>query len=304
MTEIFVGSKQLMIKDEINNISFPVLVQYPTYVPSKPTAFGPYTMDVSVNSSIANGNFPLIVISHGTGGSPMLYRTISLFLAKNGYVVAMIEHYGNNRLNNELEGKNENFINRLRHITQTIDYLFSANEFSNCLQNDHVAVIGHSIGANTALVLAGGEPISYSDYIRQFGQTYHMGEETNEISFKIDNRIKAVVLFALTPGWFTGDNSLKNIHIPVLIYNAEKDDYIPENQVESFLEIAKTNPLIDFKIVKNAGHFSFLSPFPEIMKHRVGLAARDPEGFNRENFHHQLTTEIHNFLNSTLCAGR
>ncbi|NOT94233.1 alpha/beta hydrolase family protein [Ferruginibacter sp.] len=304
MTATFIGSKQLTIKDELKAISFSVLVQYPTYVPSKPTAFGPYIMDVSVNSDIADGNFSLIIISHGTGGSPMLYRTISLFLAKNGYVAAMIEHYGNNRLNNELEGKNENFVNRLRHITLTIDYLFSAKEFAKCLQNDNVAVIGHSIGANTALVLAGGEPISYSDYRRQFGQTIHMGEETYEMSFNIDNRIKAVVLFALTPGWFTGDNSLKNINIPVLIYNAEKDDYIPDKQVKSFLEIAKTNPLIDFKIVKDAGHFSFLSPFPVIIKDKVGLAARDPEGFNRENFHNLLQTEIYNFLNNRVIARR
>lgn len=304
MAKIFVGSRQLTLKDELMNISFPIFVHYPTHYESKPTAFGPYVIDVSVNADIAEGKFPLVIISHGTGGSPLLYRTLSLFLAKNGYVVAMIEHYGNNRLNNELEGKNENFVNRLRHLTQTIDYLFSDKEFAKCLQKDNVAVIGHSIGANTALVLAGGEPISYSDYIRQFGQTLHMGEETNEMSFILDERIKAAVLFALTPGWFTGDNSLKNIKIPVRIYNAEKDDYIPYNQVESFLEVAKTNPLIDFKLVKDAGHFSFLSPFPATIKDKVGLAARDPEGFDRENFHNRLQTEIHTFLNNKVNASR
>jgi len=46
MTEFFVGSKQLTIKDEIKNISFPVLVHYPTREISKPISFGPYTMDV------------------------------------------------------------------------------------------------------------------------------------------------------------------------------------------------------------------------------------------------------------------
>jgi hypothetical protein len=41
MAEIFVGSKQLTITDKIKNISFPVLVQYPTNETSSEIAFGP-----------------------------------------------------------------------------------------------------------------------------------------------------------------------------------------------------------------------------------------------------------------------
>ena len=80
MREIFVGSKQLTMKDEIKNISFPVLVHYPTYETSRPTAFGPYTMNVSSDAQIIDGKFPLIMISHGNGGSHLLYRTISTHL--------------------------------------------------------------------------------------------------------------------------------------------------------------------------------------------------------------------------------
>ena len=103
MKEIFVGSKQLIIKDEIKNISFPVLLHYPTFETSKPIAFGPYTMNVSPDAEMIDGQFPLIIISHGNGGSHLLYRTISTHLAKNGYIVAMLEHYGNNRNDNTLE---------------------------------------------------------------------------------------------------------------------------------------------------------------------------------------------------------
>ncbi|MCX8530887.1 hypothetical protein [Chryseobacterium luquanense] len=41
MTKFLVGSKQLTIKDEIKNISFPVLVHYPTNEISRPVSFGP-----------------------------------------------------------------------------------------------------------------------------------------------------------------------------------------------------------------------------------------------------------------------
>jgi predicted dienelactone hydrolase len=303
MAEIFVGSKQLTIKDESKNISFPVLVHYPTYETSKPIAFGPYTMEVSPDAEMIEGQFPLVIISHGTGGSPLLYRTINTNLAKMGFIVVMIEHYGNNRLNNELEGKNENFTNRLRHISLTIDFMFSTNEFKEHLQPNNVAVIGHSIGANTALVLAGGIPISYKDYHAKFGKPNHGVQETQETQLSTDNRIRAIVLFALTPGWFIGEDSLKNVNIPVLLLNAEKDDYIPNSQTELFFEKLSTNPHFSYRIIKNAGHFSFISPFPESIKSKVGLPSTDPEGFDREKFHIQLPIDILDFLNDKLIGS-
>lgn len=296
----YVGSKEMQIRDGNKNISFKVLIQYPTNESSTPTAFGPYIMDVSTNANISDGHFPLVIISHGSGGSHLLYRTISTYLVKNGYIVAMIEHYGNNRNNNELEGKNDNFTNRLKHISQTIDYIFFDDQFTEHIQKDQVALIGHSIGANTALVLAGGIPISHVDYIKKFGQTIHMGETTQELHLPSDNRIRAVVLLSLTPGWFTGEKSLKNVNIPVFTINAEKDDYIPNTQTELFFNQTKDNPLFQNKIVQKAGHFSFLSPFPELIRDKVGNAAKDPEGFDREKFHIELSKDIINFLNEKL----
>ncbi len=301
MKEIFVGSNQLTIKDDFNNISFPVLIQYPTYEVSKQVTFGPYIMDVSPVAEVIEGHFPLVIISHGSGGSPILYRTISTFLAKNGYIVVMIEHNRNNRLNNELEGKDQNFTNRLRHIKLTIDFMYATNEFKEHLQPNCVAVIGHSIGASTALVLAGGIPISNQDYYSKFGHP-NLGQQEKKEKELIttDTRIKALVLLALTPGWFIGSESLKNVNIPVMILNAEKDSYISNFQTDLFVEKLRSNSYFIFQIVKNAGHFSFLSPFPESIKSKVGLASTDPDGFDREKFHCQFPTDILNFLKSKL----
>jgi predicted dienelactone hydrolase len=296
MTENFVGSKQLVIKDEIKNVSFPVTIQYPTLQTARPTAFGPYIMDVSVDAKIIDGKFPLVIISHGSGGSPLLYRTITTNLAKNGFVVAMVEHYGNNRMNNELEGKDENFTNRLRHISLVIDFMFSSDHFKEHLQPNNVAMIGHSIGANTALVLAGGIPISYADYQTKFGKPIHAGQETQEMQLNTDGRIKAIVLLALTPGWFTGEESLEKVNIPVLVINAEKDIYIPNAHTEQFFEKIKTNSNFSYQSIKNAGHFSFLSPFPATMKNPNFLPSTDPEGFDREQFHKLFPTEVLEFL--------
>ena len=124
-TGVFVGSTNRTITDKKNDLSFPVLVQYPTLENPRPTRFGPYTMDVAIDAEVMKGEFPLVLISHGNSGSHLLYRTISTFLAKKGFVVAMIEHYGNNRHNNELEKSELNLQYRPAHISLTIDGLVS-----------------------------------------------------------------------------------------------------------------------------------------------------------------------------------
>jgi predicted dienelactone hydrolase len=283
MTEIFVGSKQWAIKDEIKNISFPVLVQYPTYETPRPIAFGPYTMNVSPDAEIIEGQFPLILISHGNGGSHLLYRTISTHLAKNGYIVAMLEHFGNNRNNNSLENTTENLETRPRHVSLTIDFLLSANGFSKNITQNKIGVIGHSMGGYTALALAGGVPRTKEGFV---------------VEVASDFRIKAIVLLAPGTGWFM--NSLDKVTIPILMFTAEHDPITPKWNGEIVLNYVPDKSKVTFKEIENAGHFSFLSPFPATMKNANFLPSTDPVGFDREKFHTQLSIDILDFLKGKL----
>lgn len=283
MAEIFVGSKQLTVVDEIKNISFPVLVQYPTFEVSKTTAFGPYSMNVSPSADIIESRFPLVVISHGNGGSHLLYRTISMHLAKSGYIVALPEHYGNNRNNNELENTTENLILRPKHISLTIDFLLYDKQFGDNIAQDKIGVIGHSMGGYTALALAGGIPRTKEGLI---------------VDVLPDTRIKAIVLLAPGTGWFM--KSLDNVSIPILMLTAEHDPITPKWNAEIVLNYIPNKAQITFKEIENAGHFSFLSPFPVAMRSPEFLPSTDPLGFDREKFHKHLPTDILNFLNDKL----
>lgn len=84
-----VGSTSIKITDSKNELSFPVLLHYPTMVASKMTNFGPFIIDVAIDATIVDSQFPLVIISHGNSGSQYLYRTISTYLAARGYIVAM-----------------------------------------------------------------------------------------------------------------------------------------------------------------------------------------------------------------------
>jgi hypothetical protein len=65
---MFAGSRPIQGRDEVQGLSFPAIVMYPTDVPSTPTPFGPYLIEVSPSAPIARGQYPLAVVSHGKGG--------------------------------------------------------------------------------------------------------------------------------------------------------------------------------------------------------------------------------------------
>jgi predicted dienelactone hydrolase len=283
--ELFVGSRSLRVIDESKDIAFPVMVMYPTQVPSVPVAFGPYSIDTALNSPIEEGSFPLVIISHGSGGSPLVYRTIGACLAKNGYIVAMPEHPGNNRDNNELNGTVENLVNRPRHIRLTIDAVSSGTHFKNRAQPDNTAIIGHSLGGYTALAVAGGQPWT---------------RKGQKIEVESDKRAKALVLMAPATGWYMPEDALRNVKTPILLLVAEHDRFTPGWQGELVLDRVPDRDQVTYKVIENAGHFSFLSPFPPAMRNPNFPPSTDPEGFEREKFHEKLNAELLVFLERTL----
>ncbi|MDJ1471539.1 alpha/beta fold hydrolase [Cytophagaceae bacterium DM2B3-1] len=282
-TNFFVGSRQLQIQDEENGLSYPVLVQYPTYTAATPTSFGPYVMEVSVDADIAEGKFPLVIISHGNGGSHLLYRTISMHLVRNGYIAAMLEHYGNNRNNNTLENTALNLQYRPRHVSMTIEQLLTESWLQDFVAQDKIAVIGHSMGGYTALAVAGGIPWL---------------KEGEKIDVTSNPRVKAIVLLAPGTGWFR--DSLSKVTIPILMFMAEHDPVTPAWNAEVVLTSIPDASQVIHKVVENAGHFSFLSPFPETMRRPDFRPSTDPPGFDRDAFHKELPVEVLAFLEDTL----
>jgi hypothetical protein len=57
---------------------------------------------------------------------------------------------------------------------------------------------------------------------------------------------------------------------------------------------------IQCEIIENAGHFSFLSPFPAHMVKESFPPSLDPPGFDRARFHDVMNAEILDFLSRTL----
>ncbi|MCA9674067.1 MAG: alpha/beta hydrolase, partial [Myxococcales bacterium] len=107
-----VGVRDVPCHDPVQATAVPLALLYPTTAATAPTRFGPYPLDVARDADVAGDALPLVVVSHGNGGSPWAYRGLAAHLVGAGLAVAMVEHPGNSRRDNALAGTDDNLRNR------------------------------------------------------------------------------------------------------------------------------------------------------------------------------------------------
>jgi len=119
----------------------------------------------------SGGPYPVIVFSHGLGGSMEGYQYLGSYWAAHGFVCAHVQHKGSDE---ELwKGKTfggalsmtkamfspENAVNRPKDISYAIDALAGLNDsepqLKGKLDMKRLGVAGHSFGAYTTLAIAG-----------------------------------------------------------------------------------------------------------------------------------------------------
>jgi predicted dienelactone hydrolase len=103
----------------------------------------------------ARGNGRLIVMSHGSGGSPWVHSDLARTLVDMGFVVAVPEHRGDNVKDHSTPGP-ESWRRRPAEVSRAIDAVAQDSRFKPLLALDKVGVYGMSAGGHTALSLAGG----------------------------------------------------------------------------------------------------------------------------------------------------
>ena len=117
-----------------------------------------------------DGPFPLIIFSHGLGGSREGYEYLGRHWASYGYITVHVQHKGSDvsiwqhsaqaRESLRKSVKNAgNAINRTLDISFVIDKMENINNESDALKGridlQHIGMAGHSFGAWTTLAVAG-----------------------------------------------------------------------------------------------------------------------------------------------------
>lgn len=288
INEGYAGCCEVQITENSLRVTFPMIVMYPTDAPEQADRLGPYSLEVARDAAPREGKFRLVLISHGTGGSPLVYWSLARHLARSGFIVGLPEHPHNNRNDNSLEGTVQNLTYRPQHLRMAADWFFEDERFKGLIQPGSLSVIGHSMGGYTALAAAGGVPTSFPNE--------SPNGKPQQIDVLRDSRIQSLILLAPASVWFRNEGALSDVRLPILMLDAERDPYTPPFHAQIILNGVAEPRMIRYRTVENAGHFSFLSPFPAAMISPAFPPSQDPPGFDRVQFHETLKTEVVKFL--------
>jgi predicted dienelactone hydrolase len=188
-----------------------------------------------VAAAKSSDKYPLIVLSHGYTGYRSLMFYLGEHLASHGYVVASIDH--TDSTNADVAGQENPFIgfpstllHRATDQQGTIDALVTHADFKDLIDENHVGVVGYSMGGYGAVNTAG---TCYGFSQQAAGQ--FTGTQDPAIAGAIqkvlnrcsnDERVKAIV--ALAPwgsqhGLFE-ENSVAEVKTPALFVSGDQDD--------------------------------------------------------------------------------
>lgn len=168
--------------------------------------------------SATPGSWPLVVFSHGIGGSRDGYSYLGKFFAAHGFASLHVQHVGSDRqlwLGNPLAlvsrlsaaAQESEALHRVEDLRFALDTVLAAKE-GGLFDTRRIAVAGHSYGANTAMLISGAQ----------------LDLPGRQLSLK-DPRIRAAILISAPPFYGLGnpDKILSHIDIPSLHITATED---------------------------------------------------------------------------------
>ncbi|HKU37500.1 MAG TPA: alpha/beta hydrolase [Polyangiales bacterium] len=284
------GCRTLTVRDELQATDLVVQFLYPTRAAEHDEAFGPFRLPLARDAPIEGRAHSLIVISHGTGGTPWTHRGLAAHLARSGFAVALLQHPGNHRGDDSLAFTVQNLENRPRHVRLAIDAALADEHVSR----GGVGVIGHSLGAYTALAVAGGQPTAFP-------------RETPEGQSRVlhiprDPRVRALVLLAPATAWFKDEGALDEVDVPILMLTGELDLLAGPFHAQIVERGLGDASRLEHRVIERAGHYSFLSAYPPEQKSAALPPSQDPEGFDREAFLPGMYAQIVEFFTRSLEA--
>lgn len=286
------GCRTIALDDAGAEPAFRMVVMYPSPAAERPARLGPYDASLATDAAVAEGTFPLVVVSHGTGGSPLVYRALAAHLARRGFVVACPEHPRNNRDDDSLGGTDTILERRPRDVCRAIDRVLADDALGPHVDAGRIAMIGHSLGGYTALALAGGRPSARPHETAD--------ERPRALDVRPDPRVRALVLLAPATPWFMADGALRDVRLPILMLTAERDAHAPAWFGQIVTRGVADASRVTHRVVPNAGHFAFLTPFPPALTRPEFPPSQDPPGFDRAAFQAEMHVEIETFLRTVL----
>ena len=189
------------------------LVPAKLYLPTTLNAHVPGT------ARTTTGKLPLVVFSHGIGGSRDGYSYLGSYFAAQGFASLHVQHVGSDRqlwFGNPLgllfrltsAAQESEALARVKDVGFALDQLL-AGPYASRIDASRITAAGHSYGANTTLLLAGAQ----------------VELQGRAVSLR-DPRISSAIVISAPPFYGLGSPQkiLSGIAIPTLHITATADD--------------------------------------------------------------------------------
>ncbi|HKM86881.1 MAG TPA: alpha/beta fold hydrolase [Terriglobales bacterium] len=284
----------------------------------------PRTNVRSVPGTFSPG-FPLIALSHGTGGSAMQTAWLGTYLAARGYIVVAVNHPGNNAVTGyTTQGFIEGW-ERAKDISTTITNLIEDPRFGPKIDPGRIGAAGFSYGGYTMVELAGAttdwnriltwcdqrkgacDPPEMRDLMEKFKDIRQQPDvqlalQRSGDSYR-DLRIRAV--FAIAPAVaraFT-PQSLQKVTIPVEIVAGAADHIAPPAENAQFFATNINGARLTI-LPGGVGHYTFLDVGTEAGKKQLPQLFVDDAGVNRQAVHDQVGQMAAEFFDKELAPAK
>ncbi|QQM31008.1 alpha/beta fold hydrolase [Martelella lutilitoris] len=266
-----------------------------------------------MGARIADGQFPLILFSHGSGGNMDNSAWLMGALAARGAMVLAVNHPGSTT--GDSSPRASAFLDtRAGDLSAALDMLLTDPVLGPHVDQSAVTAVGFSLGGGTALNLAGlrfsGD--AFADYCRAqpaqadcvFMSKGNLDLDHMPSGFSADARDERISrAIAIDPGFTyaaTGD-SIEATDMPVLVINLGEENLMRAADVsEAGSNLIARLPEAERVVIAPAHHFTFLA---ECTPDGAALLAEeqddpvcdDPEGADRAEVHDRIIEAIARF---------
>ncbi len=224
---------------------------------------------------------PLILASHGFGGTAQQLTWLGAPLARHGFIVAAVDHPGTNGIDGVTpEGAYAPW-ERAGDLKAALDFLLADPAFASHIDATHIGVAGFSLGGFTGALEAGART-NFDQFIRfcdgpardaicnpqlEFPLDYHdqaevlARPEVRDLKAREHNDFRdprIVAAFLVAPALIQALDfaSVKHISIPVEIVLGSADPIAPPGTNGELL--ARLIPKARLKALPGVGHYDFL----------------------------------------------
>jgi predicted dienelactone hydrolase len=265
--------------------------------------------------------WPLVLLSHGTGGSAVQLAWLGTALARAGFIAVAVDHPGNNSLAPMTPEGMALWWERATDLSEVLDGMLADGEFGSRIDPKLIAAAGYSLGGYTVLELAGARTDiqrlfelcaknddnavchvpeahgmgSVEDILRATRKTSGESLARSGESFR-DPRIKAVFAIAPALGFTLTEESLREIKRPVQMVLGDADRIAPADNNADYVQTFVRGAGVT--LLPKVSHYTFLDTCTAAGKKALSRYCADD--VDRDAVHAQVAAQAVGFFEKSL----